>query len=361
MKVRNQKRLRDYGISIGNIKTGIRNSITDIPGVKVGHVTLNDNDIKTGVTVIIPHKGNIFKEKLFAASHVINGFGKTVGTIQINELGTLETPIALTNTLAVGTVMDALVDYMLELNEDIGDETGTVNAVVCECNDGEFLNNIRRKHVKKEHLYEAIKRVDEDFEEGGVGAGTGMSCYKLKGGIGSASRVISVDDIEYTIGTLVLANHGEKQDLTVAGLNIGEKICQIDNCNKLEGDKGSIITVLATDLPLCSRQLARMARRAVIGIGRTGSHMGHGSGEIVIAFSTSNRIKHYSDEKVINIKMIDPDIMDTITFRATVEATEEAVLNAMVTAKTTTGKKGNIRRSLAEYLEMPKIKQLFDK
>ena len=357
--MKKQKRLRNFGIKIGSLKTGLRNAITDVPGVKVGHATIDNSEVKTGVTVIMPHEGNIFREKVIAASHVINGFGKTVGTIQINELGTLETPIAMTNTLSVGTVMDALVDHMLEENEDIGDKTGTVNAVVCECNDGEFLNDIRGKHVKKKHLHEAIRNADVEFEEGAVGAGTGMSCYKLKGGIGTASRIINIDNKNYTIGALVLANHGEKQDLTVAGVNIGKKICEIDKHNELEGDKGSIITILATDLPLSSRQLARMARRAVIGIGRTSSHMGHGSGEVVLAFSTSNRIQHYSNNKIINIKMIDPDIMDTITFRATVEATEEAIINAMVTAKTTIGKKGNTRNSLADYLKRQEIKQLF--
>jgi len=189
----NNKKIRDYGIIIGSIPTGKNNSITDVKGVKVGHKTLNNGNIKTGVTAVVPHEGNIFKEKLIAACHVINGFGKSTGLVQIEELGTLETPIILTNTLSVGTAHEALVRYMLENNDDIGDTTGTVNPVICECNDGE-INDIRGLHVKKEDVFDAIKSADVEFEEGNVGAGTGMICYDLKGGIGSSSRVIELDD-----------------------------------------------------------------------------------------------------------------------------------------------------------------------
>lgn len=349
--MKNQKRIRDYGIVIGSTKPGVRNSITDVKGVKVGHVTLNNGAIKTGVTAVLPHEGNIFKDKVFAACHVINGFGKTMGTIQIEELGTIETPIVLTNTLSIGIAADALIEYMLDTNDDIGLTTGSVNPVVCECNDGEFLNDIRGRHVKQEHILEAIKNTDVEFEEGSVGAGTGMSCYKLKGGIGTASRVLNLEGKEYIIGTLVLANQGEKRDLLINGLPVGKAICEIDGEDRLEGDKGSIIMIIATDLPITERQLKRIAKRAVTGLSRTGSYMGHGSGEIAIAFSTANRISHYEESKTIEIKMFNPNDMDLV-FRAAAEAVEEAILNSLITAKTTVGRNGNTRKSLSEYMGM---------
>lgn len=182
----------DSDINLGRIKKGQKNLITDVPGVKVGHVTLNHGEIKTGVTAILPHGGNMFKEKVMASSSVINGFGKSLGLVQIDELGTIETPIIMTNTLSVGTAATGLVKYMLEQNDDIGKTTGTVNSVVVECNDG-FLNDIRGLHVKEDHVFEAIENAKEDFEEGSVGAGTGMSCFQLKGGIGSSSRVVELD------------------------------------------------------------------------------------------------------------------------------------------------------------------------
>ena len=186
---------------------------------------MDNGNIKTGVTAIIPHSDNIFREKLICSSYVINGFGKSVGLVQINELGTLETPIILTNTLSVGTCSTALVKYMLKENDDIGVTTGTVNPVVCECNDG-YLNDIRGLHVKEEDVFDATENAEINFKEGNIGAGTGMSCYQLKGGIGSASRVLKLDDKEYTIGSLVLSNFGLKEDLLVDGIKVGEKILE---------------------------------------------------------------------------------------------------------------------------------------
>lgn len=190
--MKNQKRIRDYGITIGEFKTGEKNSITDVEGVKVGHCTIDNNRAKTGVTAIIPSQENIFKNKLMTACHVINGFGKSIGTIQIEELGTIETPIILTNTLSVGIAADALVNYMLQQNDDIGLATGTVNPVVCECNDG-YLNHIREGFVKKEHIFKAIQDASIEFEEGDIGAGKGMCCFGLKGGIGTSSRILELD------------------------------------------------------------------------------------------------------------------------------------------------------------------------
>ncbi|WP_425446784.1 P1 family peptidase [Dethiothermospora halolimnae] len=350
--MKNKKRIRDYGINIGKLKTGNRNSITDVAGVKVGHTTLDNKEIKTGVTVITPHQGNMFKEKLMAASHVINGFGKSMGTIQINELGTLETPIVLTNTLSIGVAADALIEYMLENNDDIGKTTGTVNPIVCECNDG-YLNDIRGSHVKREHIFKAFDSISDDVKEGAVGAGTGMSCYGLKGGIGTSSRVINIDDNEYTIGILVLSNFGRQQDFIMDGVKVGQKICEIEDKEDNERDKGSIIMILATDIPMTSRQLKRISKRTTIGLNRTGSYMGNGSGEVVIAFSTANKIDHYDKNATIKMEVFNEVKIDEV-FRAVGEATEEAILNSLISSETTYGRDGHFRKGLKEYISLNK-------
>lgn len=339
-----QKRLRDYGIKIGIMPTGKLNAITDIAGITVGHTTLTENGARTGVTVIIPHQGNIFKEKVMAASYVINGFGKTIGTIQIDELGTIETPIALTNTLSAGTAATALIKKALAENPDIGDTTGTVNPVVGECNDS-YLNNIRNLHVSEEHVFQAIENATKEFEEGGVGAGTGMSCYGLKGGIGSASRVIEVENIKYTLGALVLANFGTLPDLVVNGIKAGRIIEEQEN----QKEMGSIIVVLATDLPLVERQLRRLAKRAQVGIARTGSFVSNGSGDIVIAFTTANKVKHYPDTPFIQISSLHDEYINP-AFRAVVESVEEAILNALITADPCTGRNEHKRKALKQYI-----------
>jgi D-aminopeptidase len=306
--------------------------------------------VKTGVTVILPHSRNLFQEKLFAAAHVINGFGKTMGTIQIQELGTIETPIVLTNTFSIGEVSSALIDYMLATNEDIGRTTGTVNPVVCECNDG-FLNDIRGKHVKKHHVLEAIKKADVCFEEGAFGAGTGMSCYGLKGGIGSASRVIRFGDKIYSIGALVLTNMGQNGELKIDGRAIGQEIIPAASDQECQSDTGSIIIILATDIPLTERQLNRICKRAVVGVIRTGSHIDSGSGEIVIAFTTVNCVPHYRKEIINAVWFLHEDEIGHV-FRAVVESTEEAILNSMITAEHTIGRNGNRRQSLKEHIHL---------
>ncbi len=245
-----------------------------------------DGVVQTGVTALLPHQGDIFHEKVLAASYVINGFGKTTGLVQIDELGTLETPILFTNTLSVGTAQTALVKYMLEKNPDICETTGSVNPVVCECNDC-GLNDIRGLHVTEQHVFAALADCKADFAEGAVGAGRGMRCHGLKGGIGSASRVVELDGKPYTMGALVLSNHALFDDLIVAGTPIHTLL---NNSIPPHEDKGSIITVLATDIPLSERQLRRLCRRALVGLSRTGSYCGNGSGEIVIAFTTANRV-----------------------------------------------------------------------
>lgn len=338
--------IENIKLKIGKLQKGKNNLITDVKGVKVGHKTLDNGNIKTGVTAIIPHSDNIFREKLICSSYVINGFGKSIGLVQINELGTLETPIILTNTLSVGTCSTALVKYMLKENEDIGATTGTVNPVVCECNDG-YLNDIRGLHVKEEDVFDAIENAEINFKEGNIGAGTGMSCYQLKGGIGSASRVLKLDDKEYTIGSLVLSNFGLKEDLLVDGIKVGEKILEKES---EELEKGSIIIILATDIPMNERQLKRIAKRVPIGLARTGSHIGNGSGDIVIAFSTANRIKHYEDRDIVSIKIINENIIDKV-FRGVIECVEEAVISSLLHSEKTIGTSEHKRESLKKYID----------
>lgn len=330
------KGIRDYGIKIGTLDHGERNLITDVNGVKVGHCTIKNGDINTGVTAILPHGGNMFKEKVYGAVHVINGFGKSVGTVQIEELGTIETPILLTNTLNVGKVSHYLVQHMLKYNDDIGIRTGTINPVVCECNDG-YLNDIRGAHVGEAEVLKALNEASEDFEQGAVGAGTGMSCFDYKGGIGSSSRKFKLNEEEYTLGALVLSNFGNKKDF-ILNYETTKEYLNSNYGEKLE--QGSIIIVIATDAPLCNRQLKRISKRAGVALGRLGSFWGNGSGDIVIAFSTANRFNHYEKEGTINIKVINENLIDTV-FRATVEATEEAILNSMIHDKDFIGRSGN--------------------
>ncbi|MEG2787008.1 MAG: P1 family peptidase [Romboutsia sp.] len=335
-----------YGINIGEFKKGKNNLITDVDGVKVGHATLDTGGIKTGVTAILAHEGNIFKEKVIASSCILNGFGKSMGLIQIEELGTIETPIILTNTLSIGTACNGLIKYMLSENEDIGNTTGTVNPIILECNDG-FLNDIRGLHVLEEHVLEAIKDAKKLFKEGSVGAGTGMSCCQLKGGIGSSSRAIDLDGKEYIVGSLVLSNFGLEKDLIIDGRKIGKKI--YDNKN-IELEKGSIIMLIATDIPLSERQLKRIAKRASISLGRTGSHLGNGSGDIVVAFTTANKINHYEEKDIVNTKIINENKIDLV-FRSTIETIEESIISSMVNSKKIIGRDNNTRNSLLDYLK----------
>ena len=345
----NQKRIRDYGVQIGRMETGVNNAITDVPGVRVGHSTLSKGEMQTGVTAIIPHQGNLFREKLIASSHVINGFGKTIGTIQISELGTLETPIILTNTLNVGIAADTLIDYMLDQNPEIGRTTGTVNPVVAECNDM-FLNDVRAKFVKREHVLEALSSASSKFMEGAVGAGTGMLCYSLKGGIGSSSRVIELEVGTYTMGVLVLTNFGILSDLQINNMPVGKVIKDALTSSYKEEDKGSIIIIVATDLPVSERQLNRIIKRSVTGLSRTGSIITNGSGEIVIGFSTATKIPHEKPKGCLSIPTIHDEDID-VAFRAIGEATEEAVLNSLITADEVIGRVGNRRPALKDIIQ----------
>ncbi|MBV1758429.1 MAG: P1 family peptidase [Dethiosulfatibacter sp.] len=347
-QLNNQKRISDFGIEIGKLPKGKLNKITDVSGVSVGHFTIDTEDHKTGVTVIIPSPNNIFENKLVAASHVLNGYGKTVGLLQIDELGTLESPIFLTNTLNVGIVQDAAIEHMIQQCSLDGITLESINTVVGECNDS-YLNKIQDRVVQKQHVMAAIDNSSQNFEEGSVGAGRGVSCYQLKGGIGSSSRVVKFDSREYHIGVLVQSNHGLLKDLIINGKEIGKEIDKIHKAERVE-EKGSIIIVLATDLPLESRQLKRICKRVCVGLSRSGSFIGNGSGEVVIGFSTGNSIAMNSDQDFHNVTIINENKINVL-FRAAAEATEEAVLNSMVTSEKTVGYKGNVRESLATYIK----------
>ncbi len=349
-----QKRIRDFGIKIGRLETGLNNSISDIEGITVGHVTLSEKNMQTGVTAILPHQGDIFKEKLIASTYVINGFGKSMGTIQVNELGTLETPIILTNTLSIGTASDALIEYMLEQNEEIGRTTGTVNPIVAECNDM-LLNDVRAKYVNKEHIFDAIGSASVEFLEGTAGAGTGMLCYSIKGGIGTASRLMPMGHGTYKLGVLVLTNFGILSDLIVNGNPVGDALKDKILHTKDEKDKGSIIIIVATDLPVSERQLNRIIKRTVTGLSKTGSIITTGSGEVVIGFSTATRIPHDQPKDLLQTKTIHEEDID-LAFRAVGEATEEAVLNSLITATHIVGRDGNERPTLINLLEKYNMK-----
>ncbi len=331
-------------LKIGRMEKGARNAITDVPGVKVGHATLNSERHKTGVTVVLPCEDDIFREKMVAACHVLNGFGKTAGLMQIQELGTLETPIALTNTLNVGLVHDAMVEYMCRQGEKRGYAVRSVNPVVCECNDAS-LNDIRHRAVGEKEVFAAIESVSEDFPLGDVGAGKGMTCHDLKGGIGSASRILEIHGERFTLGVLALTNHGCLSDLTISGDPIGKRI--EEKIREDTPDQGSCILIVATDLPVTSRQLGRIIRRCAVGLARLGSFTGHGSGEVMVGFSTANRIP--AEGGCLNLRCIHEDHIDK-AFRAAAEATEEAVLRSMLEADTVIGYSGKVRRSLKEFI-----------
>ncbi len=345
----NQKRIADYGIHIGELPRGLRNKITDVPGVRVGHCTIDTEDHKTGVTVLLPTMGNINTEKLPAAAFVLNGYGKSTGLMQIAELGALETPLVLTNTLNVGLVSDALVEYMLQKSRLEGYELLSINPVVLECNDS-YLNNIQQRMVSREHVFAAFDAASDDFAEGDTGAGKGMSCHQLKGGIGSASRVLSIDGKEFTLGVLVQTNHGQLRDLTICGHALGRKLAEKTGM-EAGIDRGSVIVIFATDLPLSDRQLGRICRRAGVGLARLGSQLGHGSGEIALGFSTANTILSSSPSSFHDMKLLKEEKLDRV-FRAYSEAVEEAVLNSMITAAPVTGYKGHHRYSLQEFPEL---------
>jgi D-aminopeptidase len=342
-----QKRIRDYGIKIGRLPCGKRNKITDVPGVTVGQVTLRKGEIQTGVTVVMPAQDNLFTRKMTAACHVLNGYGKTTGLLQIQELGYLETPVALTNTLNVGLVSDGLIEYTLEQCREQDTEITSINPVVAECNDSR-INAIALRAIKQQHVLQAIAQADKEFAEGAIGGGTGMVCFGLKGGIGSASRKFRLDEKEYTLGILVQSNFGSLEELRIAGKQIGLEI-QEALMQSSEPEKGSVIAVVATDAPLSDRQLTRVLRRVPVGLARLGSYTGHGSGEVFIGFSTAQRWATEEKSDILTMNVLREESLDLL-FLAVADAAEEAVLNSMVTAEATIGRNYETFHSLKEFL-----------
>lgn len=316
--------------------SGQHDRITDVAGVTVGHHTLNDAECQTGVTAISPKAAGIYTEPLPCGVAVLNGFAKPIGLVQIEELGLLETPIVLTNTLCVGRAFTGTVRHMIARNPNIGRTLPTVNPLVLECNDG-YLNDIQALAITEEMVIETLDNTAVDFTRGSVGAGRGMSCFALKGGIGTSSCV--VPSLNATLGVLVLANFGALSALQLEGIPMGETLQALLNTHSEQQDKGSIIIVMATDAPLDARQLKRVAKRAGAGLGRLGSYWGHGSGDIAVAFSTQSQSQNISDSE------LDPML------RAAAEATERAVLDALMQATQVTGFAGHQRPALSDLLD----------
>ena len=339
---------------VGTLPAGALDAITDVPGVALGHCTLDDGATQTGATVLLPQPGDLFLHKLPAGLAVINGFGKSVGLLQVQELGTLESPIALVSTLAVGTAATALVRDALAHNAEIARTLPTLNPLVFECNDG-WLNDARTLALQESHVAQALAAAREaqgqgagfgHFAQGSVGAGRGMSCHGLKGGIGSASRRVAWQGREFKLGALVLANQGRPEALTIAGRRIGAAL-QARLSAEAGPERGSIIVLLATDAPLDARQLGRVARRAAAGLARTGSDYGHGSGDIALAFSTAWRVPQLADEPMPAMAMLHETALDNL-FQAAAEATEQAIVHALFAATTVTGRDGRTRRALTD-------------
>lgn len=336
----NSARPREMGIQIGVLPVGALNAITDVPGVKVGHQTLIEGSaVRTGVTAILAHGGNLFQSKVPAAVFVGNGFGKLAGTTQIDELGTLESPIILTNTLSVAEGIQGVIEHTLAQK---GNETiQSVNAVVGETNDG-YLNDIRSRQVTKEDVLHAIQAaVEGPVAEGNVGAGTGTVCFGFKGGIGTSSRKLPESLGGYTVGVLVQTNFGGV--LQIDGVPVGEELGKFSFSDKLLTNvDGSCMIIVATDAPLDSRNLERLAKRAFMGMAKTGGIASNGSGDYVIAFSTAEslRVPHQPTQPVIQSGYLHNDFTSQV-FMSAIEATEEAIVNSLFAAKTTTGYNGH--------------------
>ncbi|MFJ8925423.1 P1 family peptidase [Streptomyces sp. NPDC102364] len=346
---------RTLGIAPGTLPPGPSNSLTDVRGVRVGHLTLHHDDeaqpARTGVTVVVPAPGSVFRHKPAAGLDVVNGFGKAAGLSQVVELGVLETPLALTNTLGVGAAFEGLTRHALRDHPEIGVTTGTVNPVVLECNDG-WLNDIRGLLVRPRHVLDALASASEGpVAEGAVGAGTGMVSFGWKAGIGSSSRLVNTGDggdggdgSSFTVGVLVLANFGRAADLTVLGAPIGRHLTPEQAAEQAEFARGagSCVVLVATDAPADARQLRRIAKRASVGLARTGGIIQHGSGEYALAWSTTNRTPHVPSGPVRTTSTLAEDgpLMD-LMFRAVAEATEEAVLGSLFAAHPVTGIRGH--------------------
>lgn len=352
-------RARDIGIAPGRLPTGPLNAITDVAGVRVGQVTLIQGEgplipgrgpVRTGVTAILPHSGDLFLDKVVGVVHSINGFGEVTNAHQVVELGVIEGPVMITNTFNVPRVADAVISWALERNPHMGVSTWGISPVVAECSDL-YLNDIRGRHVKAEHVLAAIEGAAEGpVEEGAVGAGTGMSCYGFKGGVGTSSRRLPPEAGSYTLGILVVSNFGTRQALVIDGVPVGRLLGDWppdQPAKAAQPSGGSIVTVLATDAPLSDRQLGRLARRVAHGLARTGSFASTTSGDFVIAFTTANRVAHQAEGITYSMKcVVESWTVINPFFEAVVEATEEAVLNSLFRAQTVVGRDGHTRHAL---------------
>ncbi len=362
-------RARDVGLVLGTMEPGPFNAITDVGGVSIGHTTLIEGSgplrpgrgpIRTGVTVILPHQANIFREKVPAAVFVLNGFGKCFGQEQIDELGVIESPIAMTGTMNVGRVVDALAQYSISTNPDVAISTSTVNTVVTECSD-QYLNDMQGRHVGYDHVVAAIESAQSgEVEEGTVGAGTGMTLFGFKGGIGTASRQLPAELGGYTVGAIVLGNFGRRDQLTIAGVPVGRLLADWQPPEDVP-ERGSIIVVIATDAPMLDRGLRRLARRGALGLARLGSISGNGSGDYIIAFSNAIRIPHEPSAHTFAMRhVVESGALIDALFQATVESTEEAVVNALFRATSIDGRDNHVRHALPleptlEWLRMARV------
>ena len=347
-------RLRDYGIRIGRMEPGGLNGITDVPGVRVGHSTVITGDgplmvgkgpVRTGVSAIIPHEGRVFQEMVPAAIAVLNGAGEITGRSQVDEYGLIETPILITNTLSVGAVHHACVEWLTRHEPSLG-KGDFVIPVVAETFDG-WLNDCAGQHVTKQHVFEALDTASGGpVAEGNVGGGTGMTLYGFKGGVGSSSRAVEIAGEAYHVGVYIQGNYGRRDDLLIEGIPIGTMLRDWTPEPDPAGD-GSIIVVIATDVPLSERQLARLCRRGMLGLGRIGATARHTSGDLLIAFSNAprNRVSRTDRPALMTMTVLDDEFIDDL-FVATIEATAEAVLNAMVAAETMVGRDGHTAYSL---------------
>ena len=356
-------RARDLGISLGRFKVGRWNAITDVAGVKVGHSTIirgsgalkvGRGPVRTGVTAILPNPANVFEQRVVGGGFILNGAGEVSGMTQLMEWGLIETPIFLTNTLSVGAVSDAAVKWMVEKFPGIGGEHDVIIPLVGECDDS-WLNDIAGRHVKEQHVVEAISTAsDGPVAEGNVGGGTGMITCDFKAGMGTSSRKLPESMGGFTVGVLVMSNFGVMRQLRVGGLPIGELLEErYGKLPRREQTYGSIIAVIATDAPLISHQLNRLCKRAALGVGRVGSSAMHGSGEIMLAFSTANMVPRETRKMVYRMKILLDQRLDPL-YEAVIEATEEAILNALCAARDLDGVNGNVSRALpiAEVKEL---------
>jgi D-aminopeptidase len=349
-------RARELGIPLGRFKPGRWNAITDVAGVRVGHSTIvrgaagplrvGKGPVRTGVTAVLPNQGQVFVERVVGGGFILNGAGEVSGLTQVLEWGLLETPIFLTNTLSVGAVSDGAVKWMVERYPGIGAEHDVIIPVVGECDDS-WLNDIAGRHVKQEHVAEALAAAsDGPVAEGNVGGGTGMITCDFKAGIGTSSRKLPESMGGYTVGVLVMSNCGVRRQLRVGGLPVGEVLeARYREMPRRKQDYGSIIAVIATDAPLITHQLNRLAKRAALGIGRVGSTAAHGSGEIVLAFSTANRVPRETRKMVYRVKILLDQRLDPL-YEAVIEATEEAILNSLCMARDASGANGNVVQAL---------------